>query len=100
MTLFPTIHGIRKIPLLAMQWAMPLIVFIASSTLPGNSIASSIYTYDLVGRVSTVLYDNGTCVAYLYDANGNRNSQTNTLSGGPLSPVWGTGVWGCFPWTP
>jgi hypothetical protein len=40
------------------------------------------------------------CIVYTYDANGNRTSQSITTSGGALSPVWGTGVWGCFVWTP
>lgn len=62
--------------------------------------ASASYTYDQVGRVTTALYDNGVCVAYVYDANGNRTSQTNSISGAPESPAWGSGVWGCFPWTP
>jgi YD repeat-containing protein len=61
--------------------------------------ASGSYSYDLLGRLTTALYDNGTCVAYAYDANGNRTSQSVTLSGAPTSPVWGSGVWGCFSWT-
>jgi YD repeat-containing protein len=56
------------------------------------------YTYDLLGRVRTAVYDNGACVAYAYDADGNRTSQTNTNGGAPISSVWGSGVWGCFPW--
>jgi YD repeat-containing protein len=62
--------------------------------------ASVTYTYDLLGRVTTALYDNGTCVAYTYDANGNRTAKSFTNSGTPASPIWGSGVWGCFPWTP
>ena len=61
--------------------------------------ASVTYSYDQLGRVTTAIYDNGTCVAYSYDANGNRTAQTITASGTPVSPVWGSGVWGCFPWT-
>jgi YD repeat-containing protein len=67
--------------------------------IPDVTSASSIYTYDQLGRVTTAVYDNGLCVAYSYDANGNRTSQTNTLSGGPTSPTWGSGTWGCFGWT-
>lgn len=66
---------------------------------PRNGHASVLYTYDQLGRVTTALYDNGTCIAYSYDANGNRLSQTNTASGSPESPTWGSGVWGCFIWT-
>ncbi len=76
-------------------------VFFAFAVLvPNGSIASAIYTYDQVGRLTTALYDNGICVAYAYDANGNRTSQINTLAGAPASPIWGSGVWGCFLWTP
>jgi YD repeat-containing protein len=62
--------------------------------------ASVIYTYDQLGRVTTAAYDNGMCVAYSYDVNGNRTSQTNTLGGAPATGTWGTGTWGCFVWTP
>jgi uncharacterized protein RhaS with RHS repeats len=58
------------------------------------------YTYDRLGRVRTAVYDNGLCVAYAYDANGNRTSQVGTLGGTPAQAVWGTGEWGCFTWTP
>lgn len=66
----------------------------------GPTNASVSYTYDLAGRVTTAVYDNGTCVAYAYDAAGNRTSQINTVSGTPVTPTWGTGTWGCFAWTP
>jgi len=61
--------------------------------------ASVSYTYDQLGRVTTAVYDNGMCVAYAYDKNGNRTSQTNTISSPAESPIWGSGVWGCFSWT-
>jgi len=78
---------------------LALALFVAA--IPVKTGASSVtYTYDLLGRVTTAVYDNGLCVAYAYDANGNRTSQTNTMSGGPGSPIWGSGVWGCFVWTP
>lgn len=66
-----------------------------------DALALSVtYTYDSLGRVTTALYDNGTCVVYAYDANGNRTAQTNTNGGSPIMPTWGTGTWGCFSWTP
>jgi YD repeat-containing protein len=58
------------------------------------------YSYDLVGRITRAVYDNATCISYGYDANGNRSSQANTSGGAPVSPVWGSGTWGCFFWTP
>jgi len=66
---------------------------------PTPTAASVSYTYDPAGRVTTAVYDNGTCVAYAYDAAGNRTSQINTVSGAPVTPAWGTGTWGCFVWT-
>ncbi len=67
--------------------------------LPISADASVLYTYDGVGRIATALYDNGLCVVYAYDANGNRTSQTSTTGETPASPTWGTGVWGCYRWT-
>jgi len=60
--------------------------------------ASITYGYDELGRVTTALYDNGTCIVYTYDAVGNRTSQTNSTAAGPQTPIWGTGSWGCFQW--
>lgn len=40
------------------------------------------------------------CIIYTYDTNGNRLSQTITVSGGGMTPTWGSGIWGCFRWTP
>ncbi|BCM19202.1 hypothetical protein MJ8_29740 [Mesorhizobium sp. J8] len=74
---------------------------LAFLTVSSSAIAGSVaYTYDPAGRLTTALYDNNTCIAYSYDANGNRTSQTNTVGGAPVSAVWGSGVWGCFKWTP
>src|SRR5260370_19732375 len=55
----------------------------------GGSDASVVYTYDPAGRVTTALYDNGACIAYGYDATGNRTSQTNTVGGAPAPPPRG-----------
>ena len=63
-----------------------------------DAIAAGIsYTYDATGRIATGIYDSGMCVAYSYDAVGNRTSQTNTSMS---SPVWGAVPWGCPNWTP
>ena len=59
--------------------------------------ASTLFSYDPVGRVATAVYDNGTCVAYSYDAAGNRTAQSNPAT---TTTTWGSGVWGCFNWTP
>lgn len=68
--------------------------------LPISLFASTSYTYDMVGRVTTAIYDNGMCVAYSYDATGNRTSQSNTIATAAETPIWGDGVWGCFQWAP
>lgn len=75
-------------------------IALAGILLPTAVDASGSYTYDAVGRLATALYDNGTCIAYSYDAAGNRTSQTITAAGGaPQTPNWGSGTWGCFSWT-
>lgn len=87
------IHRVSKRLLLS-----SLLVLAASGS--ATTAAGISYSYDALGRVTTALYDTGVCVAYSYDPNGNRTSQTNTISGAPVSPIWGSGVWGCFSWTP
>ena len=67
--------------------------------IPVRVSASAAYVYDQLGRLTNALYDNGTCVSYRYDPNGNRTSQGITASGPTSSPNWGSGVWGCFHWT-
>jgi YD repeat-containing protein len=78
----------------------PMLVLVSALTIPNSANASVYYGYDPVGRITTALYDNGLCTVYVYDANGNRTSQTSAASGPPGTPTWGTGVWGCFSWTP
>lgn len=60
---------------------------------PRAANGSVVYTYDALGRVLTASYDTGVCIAYTYDANGNRTSEKIlVVSSGS------TGVWGCFNW--
>lgn len=54
---------------------------------------SVVYTYDALGRLITASYDTGVCVAYSYDANGNRLSERILVTSSSS-----TGVWGCFNW--
>ncbi len=61
-----------------------------AATAQNGSVA---YTYDALGRVTTASYDTGVCIAYAYDANGNRLSEKILV----ISPT-STGVWGCFNW--
>jgi hypothetical protein len=76
---------------------------LASPTLSGASQGadSVTYGYDQVGRVTSAAYDNGLCIIYVYDANGNRTTQSYSMSSTPTSQNWGSGVWGCYlKWTP
>ncbi|MDQ0564129.1 YD repeat-containing protein [Rhizobium mesoamericanum] len=59
---------------------------------------SALYSYDELGRLTTALYDDGTCTNYAYDANGNRTSIA-TISATLQAPKWGDATWGCFSWS-
>jgi YD repeat-containing protein len=63
---------------------------------PGALFAANgsvLYTYDALGRLITASYDTGVCIAYSYDANGNRLSEKILVTSSSS-----TGVWGCFNW--
>jgi YD repeat-containing protein len=61
--------------------------------------ATTSYLYDPEGRLTVVFYDNGVCVTYAYDASGNRTLANVAVSAtAPL--IWGSGPWGCTPWSP
>lgn len=57
------------------------------------------YTYDALGRVVTANYDTGVCIAYAYDANGNRTAETISMVGGGSKTTWGCFTWGNANWT-
>jgi YD repeat-containing protein len=73
----------------------------ASAACAANGSVS--YTYDALGRVSTVSYDTGVIVIYSYDANGNRTQQVINVNTTALtwsatstpctSNCWGGGLW-------
>lgn len=63
----------------------------ADAVLAANG--SVVYTYDALGRLITASYDTGVCIAYSYDANGNRLSEKILVTSSSS-----TGVWGCFNW--
>lgn len=68
-----------------------------SLALPTTANEGIIYRYDVVGHIASALYDSGVCIAYTYDANGNRVTQITAVSASP--PTWGSIAWGCFRWT-
>ena len=70
-----------------------LLTAMPASDAPLAANGSVSYTYDALGRLMTASYDTGVCIAYSYDANGNRLSE-KILVTSPSS----TGVWGCFTW--
>ncbi|MBN9488402.1 MAG: RHS repeat protein [Alphaproteobacteria bacterium] len=84
----------------ARRFVASSLLVLAGAFVPIEVGASASYSYDPVGRIAVARYDNGMCVIYIYDANGNRTSQTNASTGGPVTPTWGTGTFGCFVWSP
>jgi YD repeat-containing protein len=65
-----------------------------------QSGTTATYAYDQAGRIAAILFSDGTCVANTYDAQGNKTSTTITKADTPEMSVWGSGVWGCFKWSP
>jgi YD repeat-containing protein len=53
------------------QWALSLLMLLAA-LIAGKSSSAAEYQYDSLNRLSRVNYDNGTSIAYTYDAAGNR----------------------------
>jgi len=80
----------------------PIVAFVVLAPLiclgPNPVFAATSYLYDPVGHLTAVIYDNGVCVTYSYDANGNRIS-SNTATNATGSLTWGSGSWGCTTWT-
>jgi YD repeat-containing protein len=75
-----------------------VVALLALSAAPASDTAfaangSVAYTYDALGRLITASYDTGVCIAYSYDANGNRLSEKIMVTSSSS-----TGVWGCFSW--
>jgi len=81
------------------QIASALIAFFVPFVAARDAFASDSFTYDMLGRLTSAHYDSGICIAYFYDANGNRTAVT-TVATAPETAVWGSGHWGCFNWTP
>jgi YD repeat-containing protein len=70
-----------------------LVVILGLAPRTDAANGSVVYTYDALGRLVTASYDTGVCIAYSYDANGNRTSQ-KILVASPGGPA----IWGCFNW--
>lgn len=65
---------------------------------PKGAEAATTYLYDPEGRLTAIIYDNGNCVAYSYDADGNRTSSRVAVNAAG-SLTWGSGLWGCRTWS-
>ena len=50
------------------------IVGLSLGALVSPAAAATTYTYDTLGRLSSVTYDNGKTITYTYDAAGNRTA--------------------------
>lgn len=91
----------------AIRLLLPLMLMGVSSTAHAEGAT---YTYDSLGRVTSVSYSSGMLIIYSYDLNGNRTSTVtnfNTAFGVWNGFNWGTAlwhsstpsaVWGSFNW--
>jgi YD repeat-containing protein len=78
--------------------SLATLAFISLNTPPAN--ATTTYLYDPAGRLTVIMYDNGVCIAYSYDADGERISEKTFGAGAGVGPLkWGGGNWGCTSWS-
>jgi len=84
-----------------------LALAVAATTMgPKSAYAASgavVYTYDALGRVTSMSYDTNVIVIYTYDNNGNRTTQVINVNSTALTwtatttpctaNCWGAGLW-------
>jgi YD repeat-containing protein len=80
----------RKVIATALALLFAAVLPLATSDAATGSV---VYTYDALGRLTSALYDTGVCIAYTYDANGNRLTENIVVV--TSSSI---GIWGCFNW--
>lgn len=86
---FRCVMSVRALGMLAIMCATMMVT--------RETRAATVYTYDTLGRLVAIVYDNGIGVTYSYDQSGNQTfSQVVTCGTGPLT--WGGGTWGCSTW--
>ncbi len=92
---------INSLRTLAVAGAVIAIALGAAATAQAAN-GSVVYTYDALGRVTSVSYDTGVIIIYTYDANGNRTQQVINVNTQPLClatsahgnpTAWGSGQW-------
>jgi YD repeat-containing protein len=66
-------------------WALVLVLGVSAGE---SALAAdqTIFTYDALGRLQSVQYQNGAQVTYVYDPAGNRTQVTNTPGSGSPNP--------------
>lgn len=73
-----------------------IFIFLSEGCLVAEATIS--YSYDRLGRLTSAAYENGVCLTYSYDANGNRTVISSIIA--PVGPpTWGAAPFGCFNWT-
>ena len=76
-----------------------LLLTVALLALAAPACAEDVsYTYDALGRLTSVTYSGGTVITYSYDAAGNRTVVT-TGGGGTPGSTWGSFTWGSGTWS-
>lgn len=66
---------------------------------PSYTSAADQYGYDALGRISSVRYEDGLCVIYSYDRNGNIIRQIANAAPLETSMLWGSDNWTNFAWS-
>ncbi len=57
-------------------------LFLGAAAVPALAGNTVTYTYDALGRLTKITFDNGTTQTYTYDAAGNRISDVGVCSSG------------------
>ena len=71
----------------------------ASISTPASASPWMLLSGTLSSNMMMLITTADLCVVYNYDENGNRVSQSSFTFGSP-GAVWGSGIYGCFDWTP
>lgn len=69
-------HRIRRLAHISvLRFRSLLLLALLTTAMSGPALSDSVdYTYDTLGRLTTVTYSSGVIITYVYDAAGNRTS--------------------------